>query len=124
LVAEPGRVLVAEAGVLVSTVIGTARRYGRKWVHLDVGAFNGMMESLETHNTLRFPVTDSLRSDDVELCHLTGPSCDGQDTILYDVPLSKGLAAGDRVFIGNAGSYTTSYASTFNGFSLPSTCFV
>jgi ornithine decarboxylase len=123
-VAEPGRALVADSGILVSTVIGTARRFGQKWVHLDVGAFNGMMESLETQNALRFPVRDSLDSRETESCHLTGPTCDAQDTILYDVQLSKDLGAGDRVYIGNAGGYTTGYASTFNGFGIPPTCCV
>jgi ornithine decarboxylase len=121
MVMEPGRSLVAEAGELVATVIGTARRNGRTWVHLDVGAFNGMMESLETQNTLRFPVSDSLRSAEVELCHLTGPSCDSQDTILFDVPMSRDLATGHTVTIRNAGAYTTSYASNFNGFPIPPT---
>lgn len=118
-VAEPGRALVAEAGRLVATVIGTAVRGGRKWVHLDVGAFNGLMESLETGNRLRFPVRDSLGASDPEFCHLTGPTCDSQDTILFDVPLSPGLTTGDQVFIESAGAYTTVYASTFNGFSVP-----
>jgi ornithine decarboxylase len=59
LAVEPGRALVAEAGVMVATVIGLAERAGRRWVHLDVGAFNGFMEALETGNRLRFPVTDS-----------------------------------------------------------------
>jgi ornithine decarboxylase len=117
-VAEPGRALVAEAGTLVATVIGTAERAGRRWVHLDVGAFNGLMESLETGNRLRFPMWDSLGTDP-EPAHVTGPSCDSQDTILFDVPLSRGLAAGDRVFIGSTGAYTTVYASSFNGFDLP-----
>jgi ornithine decarboxylase len=121
IVAEPGRAMVAESGVLVATVIGTARRHGQKWVHLDVGAFNGMMESLETANAMRFPVRDSLNSTEKEVCHLTGPSCDAQDTILYDVALSRDLSTGDRVFLGNAGSYTTSYASRFNGFDVPAT---
>jgi ornithine decarboxylase len=120
-VSEPGRALVAESGVLVATVIGTAKRNGYKWVHLDVGAFNGMMESLETHNTLRYPVEDSLHQAEQVSCHLTGPSCDGQDTIMFDVKLSKDLACGDRVYIGNAGSYTTAYASSFNGFAIPAT---
>jgi ornithine decarboxylase len=120
-VAEPGRALVAEAGTLVATVIGTAVRAGRRWVHLDVGAFNGLMESLETGNRLRFPVRDSLGGAEVELCHLTGPTCDSQDTILFDVPLSAGLSAGDRVFIGSAGAYSTVYASSFNGFGMPGT---
>lgn len=118
-VAEPGRALVAEAGTLVATVIGTAVRSGRKWVHLDVGAFNGLMESLETGNRLRFPVRDSLDAPEREPCHLTGPTCDSQDTILFDVPLSPDLTTGDKVFIESAGAYTTVYASTFNGFTVP-----
>ena len=111
-VAEPGRALVA-------TVIGTAVRAGQRWIHLDVGAFNGLMESLDTGNRLRFPVHDSRRSPVRELCHLTGPTCDSQDTILFDVPLSVGLRAGDQVYLGCAGAYTTVYASTFNGFQVP-----
>ena len=91
-VAEPGRALVAEAGVLVTTVIGTAERGGRDWVHLDVGAFNGLMEALETGNTLAYPLTDSRRSANGR-AQLTGPSCDSQDTIMYDAPLSAGLAS-------------------------------
>jgi ornithine decarboxylase len=117
--AEPGRYLVAEAGRLVTTVIGTATRGGRRWVHLDVGAFNGLMECLETGNRLRYPVTDSLRAPDKELCQLTGPTCDSQDSILFDVPVSAGLGTGDRVYLGSAGAYTAVFASKFNGFDVP-----
>ncbi len=119
--AEPGRYLVADAGVMVSTIIGVAQRGNKTWLHLDVGAFNGMMEALETQNTLRFPVSDSLQSGDTQPYNLTGPSCDSQDSILFDVMLSKGLKIGDRVFIHTAGAYTTCYASTFNGFDIPET---
>jgi ornithine decarboxylase len=120
LVAEPGRALVAEGGTIVSTVIGIAERSGRRWVHLDIGAFNGMMESLETQNQLRYPMSDS-RNGELISCHVTGPSCDSQDTILFDVPLSSDLRVGDQVIIRAAGAYTTSYASTFNGFDIPNT---
>lgn len=120
LAVEPGRGLVAEAGVMVATVIGLAERAGRRWVHLDVGAFNGFMEALETGNRLRFPVSDS-RGSAPEPAHLTGPTCDSQDTILFDVPMSANLAVDDRVYLGSAGAYTTSYASDFNGFAVPRT---
>jgi ornithine decarboxylase len=53
--------------------------------------------------------------------HLTGPTCDSQDTIMFDVPVSADLAVDDRVFLGTAGAYTTSYASDFNGFPVPRT---
>jgi ornithine decarboxylase len=124
IVAEPGRALVGEAGVLVAGVIGSAEREGRRWVHLDVGAFNGMMEALETGNTLRYPVSDSLREAYPVPCHLTGPTCDSQDTLLYDVPLSPGLTDDDHVYIGTAGAYTLAYASSFNGFEPPLTRYV
>jgi ornithine decarboxylase len=118
-VIEPGRAVVAEAGTLTATVIGTAVRSGDRWVHLDVGAFNGLMESLETNNRLRFPVSDSRRSPVRDKFNLTGPTCDSQDTILFGVELSADLSTGDRVHIGSAGAYTTVYASTFNGFDVP-----
>jgi ornithine decarboxylase len=112
---------VAEAGVMVATVIGLAERRGQRWAHLDVGAFNGLMEALETGNQLRYPIADSRRSERRLPFHLTGPTCDSQDTILFDVPLSADIAVGDRVFIHSAGAYTTSYASRFNGFEVPAT---
>jgi ornithine decarboxylase len=118
-VIEPGRAVVAEAGTLTATVIGTALRGGERWVHLDVGAFNGLMESLETGNQLRFPVRDSRNSPARQRFHLTGPTCDSQDTILFDVELSADLSTGDLVYIGSTGAYTTVYASGFNGFDVP-----
>ena len=121
LCAEPGRALVAEAGVLVATVIGTAERAGRSWVHLDVGAFNGMMETLLTQNRLVYPLADSRAAADRCAYHVTGPTCDSQDTMFFGVSLSRGLVPGDRVYIYTAGAYTTCYASAFNGFSAPTT---
>ncbi len=117
-VAEPGRALVAEAGVLVASVIGRARRAGRDWIHADVGAFHGLMEALETGNRLMYPVQDSRRTRR-QVCNLTGPTCDSQDTVLFNTALSADLGCGDRVYIGSTGAYSTAYASRFNGFDIP-----
>jgi len=121
LCAEPGRALVAEAGILVASVVGTAERAGTSWLHLDVGAFNGMMEALLTRNRLAYPLADSRTSGARRRYHVTGPTCDSQDTMFFGVPLSEGLVPGDRVYIYTAGAYTTCYASTFNGFRAPAT---
>lgn len=109
---------------MVSTVIGVAQRAGRRWAHLDVGAFNGVMEALETGNRLRYPIEDSRCSAARTRFDLTGPTCDSQDTVLFDVPMSADLAVGDRVRIAVAGAYTTAYASGFNGFDVPSVHYV
>src|SRR4051812_3979827 len=120
-VVEPGRFLAAPAGVMVASVIGVAERDGARWVHLDAGAFNGFMESLETSNALRYPVTDSRGQGSTRTTHLTGPSCDSQDTIMFGVELSHDLDVGDAVAIWQTGAYTLVYAAkAFNGISAPS----
>jgi ornithine decarboxylase len=117
--AEPGRCLVAEAGTFRCRVIGVARRPSGWWVHTDLGVFNGMMEVLESGGELRYPIWDGRGAAPRRTWHITGPTCDGQDTYARDVPLSADLREGDELFIGSAGAYTTVYASRFNGFAKP-----
>jgi len=117
--AEPGRCLVAAAGTFRCRVIGVARRPSGWWAHTDLGVFNGMMEVLESGGELRYPITDNRGSEMRRTYHLTGPTCDSQDTFAWDVPLSADLAEGDEIHIGSAGAYTSAYASSFNGFPMP-----
>ena len=99
-------------------MIGLAERGGQRWVHLDVGAFNGGMEALETGHGLTLPMTDS-RGGPTAPWNVTGPSCDSQDTLRYGALLSAELQVGDRVYLHTAGAYTTAYACAFNGFEVP-----
>lgn len=120
--AEPGRAMVADTAVLVTSVMGKAERGNKHWLYLDVGAFNGMMEPLETENHFRYPLTtsiDSKRLKEHGTFTLTGPTCDTQDTLFYDIHLPRDLTIGDRIYIHSAGAYTSSYASSFNGFGPP-----
>jgi ornithine decarboxylase len=121
LACEPGRAIAAPAGTMTATVIGTAWRGATLRVSLDVGAFHGLIEALESGRELRFPVTIPAAGNRALVpCTLTGPSCDSQDTIL-DLVWLPAPRAGDRVLIGNAGAYTTCYSghSTFNGYPAP-----
>jgi ornithine decarboxylase len=127
LAAEPGRYLVAESGVLGATVIGVDQRDGERWVYLDVGGYNGMMEAVQTGGRWHFPMLTS-RPDhyraETALTTVTGPSCDPSDTLFYGAELPATLTVGDRVYIGTAGAYTASYASSFNGFPPPQLFYV
>jgi ornithine decarboxylase len=127
LAAEPGRYLVAESGVLAATVIGVDQRDGERWVYLDVGGYNGMMEAVQTGGRWHFPLLtsrpDHFRAETVPTT-VTGPSCDSSDTLFYGAALPAGLELGDRVYIGTAGAYTSSYASAFNGFPAPRLLYV
>jgi ornithine decarboxylase len=127
LAAEPGRYLVAESGVLAATVIGVDQRDDERWVYLDVGGYNGMMEAVQTGGRWHFPLLTS-RADHFRAfmvsTTVTGPSCDSSDTLFYGALLPASLAVGDRVYIGTAGAYTSSYASSFNGFPPPQLLYV
>ena len=124
LVSEPGRYLVAESGVLMATVIGVDTRPDGPWCYLDVGGYNGLMEAVQTGGRWAFPMR-TLKRGTAPLVSftVTGPSCDSSDTMFYDTLLPADLEVGDRLYIGSAGAYTTSYASSFNGFPPPRTLF-
>ncbi|MET7425208.1 type III PLP-dependent enzyme [Dactylosporangium sp. NPDC005555] len=127
LAAEPGRHLVAESSVMVSSVLGREVRAGENWLYLDIGAYHGMMETQQTVQQWRFPLWTS-RTDHALVPHLpftvTGPSCDSSDTMFYGVNLPSTIDVGDKLYIGSAGAYTLSYASNFNGFPPPEPVFV
>lgn len=119
---EPGRGLVGDAGVFVSTVHGKAMRGERQWVYIDVGVFNGLMESVGgiKYTYMVENIGQIIRN--VE-CTLGGPSCDSFDVITEDAVLA-GPELGCLVLILAAGAYTISYASEFNGFSIPKTIII
>ncbi|HEX5415497.1 MAG TPA: type III PLP-dependent enzyme [Chloroflexota bacterium] len=111
---EPGRMLVGDAAILGASVIGKAQRGAEDWVYLDVGVFNGLMETIEGFSyEFLTPVSGCLSN-----VVLAGPSCDSVDVISDSVALPD-LAVGDRLYVVNAGAYTLSYASHFNGWPPP-----
>ncbi len=118
--AEPGRVLVADAGVLESEVLLVAERDGLRWVYLDIGLFGGLAEALDEGVKYRLEVTRDgrrLRGATREVV-LAGPTCDSADVLYrhHRYRLPADLRPGDRVWLGAAGAYTTAYASVgFNG---------
>jgi ornithine decarboxylase len=113
--AEPGRFLVSDAGWFVCRVVGTATRGGKRWVYLDAGMFGGIIETTEG---LQYEVVTD-RGGTLIPWTVAGPTCDSVDIVMREQLLPEDLQADDFVYIPNAGAYTTSYASNFNGFPLP-----
>jgi ornithine decarboxylase len=113
---EPGRAVVGNAAVLVTSVIGKARRGDEDWLYLDAGVFNGLLETIAGFQYQY----RAERAGPARAWTVAGPSCDSVDTMQSGVELPE-LAVGDRVYVMNAGAYTLSYASSFNGFGPPET---
>ena len=117
LLLEPGRVLVADAGLLRTEVVLVAQRDERRWVYLDIGRYNGLAEAENEAIAYRFEPVDAHEGPDGPVV-LAGPTCDGDDVLYqrtsYRLPVS--LRGGDRLDLPGTGAYTASYASVgFNG---------
>ena len=122
IILEPGRSLVGNAGVLVTEIITVAKKNKTdsfRWVYVDAGKFNGLIETLE--EGIKYPVviegeTDHKRTGEVILA---GPTCDSVD-IMYEKSkyrLPMNAKPGQRLYWLSTGAYTASYASVeFNGF--------
>jgi ornithine decarboxylase len=113
---EPGRAVVGDAGIFVSRVTGKAQRGGDDWLYIDVGVFNGLFESVGGIK-YRYIVEGPKQQ---KMWTLAGPSCDSFDVIDKDVMLPE-PDIGNLILVLSSGAYTISYASEFNGFSIPKT---
>jgi len=120
LIAEPGRGLVADAGVIEAEVMLVSEKGdtdGRRWVYLDIGKFTGLAETMD--EAIKYRILTPHDGGAVGPVVLAGPTCDSAD-VLYektDVRLPLALKEGDRVRILGCGAYTQTYSSVgFNGF--------
>jgi len=118
--AEPGRGLVAEAGMIVAEVMLVSRKSDRdmhRWVYLSIGRFSGLAET--EGEAIRYQFVTPRDGDAMGPCIVAGPSCDSADVLYEKRPMNLPLTlkSGDRVLIRNTGAYTSTYSSVcFNGF--------
>lgn len=120
---EPGRYLVARAGVLLTSVLATKSTPGHDWVLVDAG-FNTLARPMlyGAYHRLRALGRDG------EPCTprmVAGPLCEAADVLTQDkggLPAPQPLPAvqpGDLLILHDTGAYGISMASTYNGFPLP-----
>lgn len=115
LVVEPGRWLVAPAGVLLSRVLLVKQGAAGSppFVVLDAAMNDLLRPSLYEawHGVLPVSPRDALRPP--MATHLVGPVCETGDTFARDRPLPA-LQAGARVAILDTGAYGAVMSSTYN----------
>ncbi len=120
IIMEPGRSLVADAGISISEVVLISKKTSNalhRWLYLDMGKFNGLIETLD--ESIKYPIYTEKDYDKVGPVVLAGPTCDSMDIMYenykYELPLD--VTIGDRIYWFSTGAYTSSYASVeFNGF--------
>ena len=95
------------------------KRGNEQWVYTDVGVFNGLMETVEGF----MYELETEKGGERSTVTIAGPSCDSVDIPFKNVQLPP-VFIDDRIYILNAGAYTTVYAAPFNGFKTPDVYFL
>ena len=111
-VVEPGRFLVAEAGVLVTRVLYVKRGVRKTFVIVDAGMDNLIRPCLyEGHHEIRpvAPRGGARRKADV-----VGPICESADFLGLNRRLPP-LREGDLLAVFGTGAYGSTMASNYNG---------
>ena len=109
---EPGRLLAANAGVLVSRVIQVNRRAdGRRFLVLDAGMNDLMRPAL--YDAFHDLVPVRARAGEPTLYDPVGPICESTDVFARDRLLPP-LEAGDLVAFMSAGAYGAVLSSEYN----------
>ena len=109
---EPGRWLVAEAGVLLARVTQRKQKGDVHWVGVDTGMNSLIRPALygAWHEIVNLTRLDAPMA---ETAHVVGPICESGDVLGHDRRLPT-TVEGDVLLIGTAGAYGRSMSSRYN----------
>lgn len=112
LLVEPGRALVAEAGVLVARVLGVKRTPAKVFVILDA-AMNDLIRPMLYDAYHPIWLVTQRPGLDPQPVEIVGPICETTDTFARNRPLAL-PQPGDLLAVLQAGAYGMSMASNYN----------
>ena len=115
---EPGRYLVAEAGVLLLSVTQVVDKQGQRRVG-DVGGMNALMRPAlygAWHEIVNLSRPDAPPGPP---CEVVGPVCESSDVLGKQRRLPEATAEGDVLLVGHAGAYGAVMANRYNLRALP-----
>jgi diaminopimelate decarboxylase len=111
LLCEPGRYLVANAGVLVTRVLYRKHAGGKEFVVVDAGMTDFVRPShYHAHHEI-VPLEDGSRPE--EIVNVVGPICESGDFLALDRALPA-VRAGEYLAVLGTGAYGFVMSSTYN----------
>lgn len=119
---EPGRSLVARAGVAVYRVGAVKQTPARRWVLLDGGMADNPRPALYAARYSALPVNDPC-AEPVGEASLAGPFCESGDVLIENLPLPA-LVEGTLVAVPVSGAYHLAMGSNYNGARKPAVLWV
>jgi len=110
---EPGRMIVGNAGILVTKVIYVKHGDGKNFVIIDAAMNDLIRPTLyEAHHDI-LPVREAAKDAKMIIADVVGPVCETGDYLALDRTLSE-PRAGDLLAIMTAGAYGAVQSGTYN----------
>jgi diaminopimelate decarboxylase len=110
---EPGRSLVARAGVAIYRVGAIKQRGDKIWILTDGGMADNPRFALYGARYSCLPVTGLSRERSANVS-IAGPYCESGDIVIEDLSMPE-LKEGELIAIPVAGAYHLSMSSNYNG---------
>jgi diaminopimelate decarboxylase len=110
---EPGRVIVANAGILVARVIYAKQGRDKTFTIVDAAMNDLIRPTLYEAEHEIWPVEEALRGKPPVVQDVAGPVCETGDYLALDRRLPP-FAAGDLLAFMTAGAYGSAMSSTYN----------
>ena len=111
LILEPGRVIVGNAGILVTRVLYTKENLEKKFVIVDAGMNDLIRPSFYQAYHKIVPVVENFEKE--EIVDVVGPICESGDFLAKDRPLPR-VKRGDLLAVMSAGAYGFVMSSNYN----------
>jgi diaminopimelate decarboxylase len=111
LIFEPGRVIVGNAGILVTKVLYTKSNEGKNFVIVDAGMNDLVRPSLYNSYHRIQPVIE--RNGKMQQADVVGPICESGDCLAKGRELPE-LERGDLIAVMSAGAYGFTMSSNYN----------
>ncbi len=110
---EPGRSLVARAGVAIYKVGAIKRRGDKVWILTDGGMTDNPRHAMYGARYSCLPVS-GVSGERSERVSIAGPYCESGDVVIEDLPMPE-ILEGDLIAIPASGAYQLSMSSNYNG---------
>ncbi len=110
---EPGRSLIARAGIAIYRVGALKRRGERTWLLTDGGMADNLRHALYGAKYSCLTVA-GLGREMNERVHIAGPYCESGDVVIENLPMPK-VEEGELIAIPVSGAYHLSMSSNYNG---------
>lgn len=120
IIIEPGRFLVANSGILVTSILYQKTIDNKNFLIIDAGMNDMLRPALYDANHQIKPLFKNIKRKEKKYFEVVGPICETADVMIKKAKIYKSVRQGDFYFIDKVGAYGHAMASNYNSKSLGS----